>query len=128
VRNLQVIGEVSDGLAAVQNAVERVMMSRMLWRAGSLNDLVLSRSNSTHPTSTNSAPCLRREVGQTFEIRGRNRPFSTLIQFRQLIDLRVSYIWFAPAMVISLIPADPYYSLYFRHSGSSEYRVPGRAS
>jgi AraC-like DNA-binding protein len=69
---------------------------------------------------------LRREVGQKFEIRGRNRPFSTLIQFRQLTDMRVSYTWFAPAMVISLIPADPYYSLYFRHSGSSEYRVPGR--
>ncbi len=69
---------------------------------------------------------LRREVGQQFEIRGRNRPFSTLIQFRQLNDLRVSYTWFAPAMVISLIPAEPYYSLYFRQSGSSEYRVPGR--
>jgi AraC-like DNA-binding protein len=69
---------------------------------------------------------LRREIGQKFEIRGRNRPFSTLIQFRQLNDLRVSYTWFAPAMVISLVPADPYYSLYFRHSGSSEYRVPGR--
>ena len=40
--------------------------------------------------------------------------------------MRVSYTWFAPAMEISLIPADPYYSLYFRHSGSSEYRVPGR--
>jgi AraC-like DNA-binding protein len=69
---------------------------------------------------------LRREVGQKFEIQGRNRPFSTSIQFRQLTDLRVSYTWFAPAMVISLIPADPYYSLYFRQSGSSEYRVPGR--
>jgi AraC-like DNA-binding protein len=69
---------------------------------------------------------LRREVGQQFEIRGRSRSFSTLIQFRQLNDLRVSYTWFAPAMVISLIPADPYYALYFRQSGSSEYRVPGR--
>jgi AraC-like DNA-binding protein len=29
-------------------------------------------------------------------------------------------------MVISSVPAAPYYSLYFRHSGSSEYRVPGR--
>jgi AraC-like DNA-binding protein len=69
---------------------------------------------------------LRREVGQKFEIRGRNRPFSTLIQFRQLNDLRVSYTWFAPAMVISLTPSEPYYSLYFRLSGSSEYRVAGR--
>jgi AraC-like DNA-binding protein len=69
---------------------------------------------------------LRREVGQEFQIRGRNRPFSTLIQFRELNDLRVSYTWFATAMVISLIPSDPYYSLYFRDSGSSEYRVPGR--
>jgi AraC-like DNA-binding protein len=69
---------------------------------------------------------LRREVGQKFEIRGRSKPFSTSIQFRQLNDLRVSYSWFAPAMVISLIPSDPNYSLYFRHSGSSEYRVRGR--
>jgi AraC-like DNA-binding protein len=71
---------------------------------------------------------LHREVGPSkFEIRGRNRPFSTTIQFRQLNDLRVSYTWFAPAMVISSTPAEPYYSLYFRHSGSSEYRVPGRS-
>jgi AraC-like DNA-binding protein len=70
---------------------------------------------------------LRREVGPSkFEIRGRNRSFSATIQFRQLNDLRVSYTWFAPAMVISSIPAEPYYSLYFRHSGSSEYRLPGR--
>src|SRR5258708_38157389 len=69
---------------------------------------------------------LRREVGQKFEIRGRNRPFSTSIQFRQLNDLRVSYTWFATPMVISLIPSDPYYSLYFSHSGSSDYRVPVR--
>lgn len=70
---------------------------------------------------------LRREVGPSkFDIRGRNRPFSTTIQFRQLNDLRLSYTWFAPAMVISSIPSDPYYSLYFRHSGSSEYRVPGK--
>ena len=70
---------------------------------------------------------LRREVGPSkFDIRGRNRPFSTTIQFRQLSDLRLSYTWFAPAMVISSIPSAPYYSLYFRHSGSSEYRVLGR--
>jgi AraC-like DNA-binding protein len=70
---------------------------------------------------------LHREVGpQKFEMQGRTRPFSTTIQFRQLNDLRVSYTWFAPAMVISSISAEPYYSLYFRLSGSSEYRVPGR--
>jgi len=70
---------------------------------------------------------LRREVGPSkFAILGRNRPFSTTIQFRQLSDLRVSYSWFAPAMLISSTAAEPYYSLYFRHSGSSEYRVPGR--
>jgi AraC-like DNA-binding protein len=70
---------------------------------------------------------LYREVGpQKFEIQGRTRPFSTTIQFRQLNDLRLSYTWFAPAMVISSIAAAPYYSLYFRLSGSSEYRVPGR--
>ena len=69
---------------------------------------------------------LRREVGQQFEIRGRSRSFSTSIQFRQLTDLRLSYTWFATPMVISLVPSDPYYALYFRHSGSSEYRVPGR--
>jgi AraC-like DNA-binding protein len=70
---------------------------------------------------------LRREVGPSkFDIRGRNIPFSTTIQFRKLNDLRLSYTWFAPAMVISSIPAEPYYSLYFRHSGSSEYRLPGR--
>ena len=69
---------------------------------------------------------LGREVGQKFEIRCRSRPFSTSIQFRQLTDLRVSYTWLAPAMVISQIPSDPDYSLYFSHSSSSEYRVPGR--
>ena len=70
---------------------------------------------------------LNREVGpQKFEIRGRTRPFSTTIQSRQLDDLRLSYTWFGPAMVISSISAAPYYSLYFRLSGSSEYRVPGR--
>jgi AraC-like DNA-binding protein len=70
---------------------------------------------------------LNREVGpQKFEIQGRTRPFSTTIKFRQLNDLRLSFTWFAPAMVISSISAAPYYSLYFRLSGSSEYRVPGR--
>jgi AraC-like DNA-binding protein len=69
---------------------------------------------------------LGREVGQKFEIRGRSSPFSTSIQFRQLTDLSVSYTWLSPAMVISQIPSDPYYSLYFSHSSSSEYRVPGR--
>jgi len=70
---------------------------------------------------------LRREVGpQKFEIRCRTKPFSTAIQFRQLTDLRLSYTWFAPAMVISSTPSEPYYSLYFRLSGSSEYRVPGK--
>ena len=70
---------------------------------------------------------LRREVGpQKFGIRCRTKPFSTTMQFRQFKDLRVSYTWFAPAMVISAIPSEPHYSLYFRLSGSSEYRVPGR--
>jgi AraC-like DNA-binding protein len=69
---------------------------------------------------------LSREVGQKFEIRGRSRPFSTSIQFRQINDLRLSYTWLAPAMVVSQTPSDPDYSLYFSHSGSTEYRVPGR--
>jgi AraC-like DNA-binding protein len=70
---------------------------------------------------------LRREVGpQKFEIRCRTKPFSTEIQFRLLTDLRLSYTWLAPAIVISSTPSVPYYSLYFRLSGSSEYRVPGR--
>lgn len=70
---------------------------------------------------------LRREVGpQKFEIRCRTKPFSTAIQFRQLTDLRLSYTWLDPAIVISSTPSEPYYSLYFRLSGSSEYRVPGR--
>src|SRR5467141_4526381 len=70
---------------------------------------------------------LRREVGpQKFEIRCRTKPFSTTIQFRQLTVLRLSYTRFAPAMVISSTPSEPYYSLYFRLSGSTEYRIPGR--
>jgi AraC-like DNA-binding protein len=70
---------------------------------------------------------LRREVGpQKFEIRCRTKPFSTAMQFRQLTDLRLSYTWFTSAMAISSTPSVPYYSLYFRLSGSSEYRVPGR--
>ena len=70
---------------------------------------------------------LRREVGpQKFDIRCRTKPFSTTIQFRLLTDLRLSYTRFAPAMLISSTPSEPYYSLYFRLSGSTEYRVPGR--
>lgn len=70
---------------------------------------------------------LRREVGpQKFDIRCRTRPFSTTIQFRQFTDLRLSYTWIAPAMTISSTPSEPYYSLYHRVSGSSEYRVHRR--
>ncbi len=70
---------------------------------------------------------LNREVGpRKFEIQCRTRPFHTTILYRQLNDLRLSYTWFAPAMVISSISVEHYYSLYFRLWGSSEYRVPGR--
>ena len=70
---------------------------------------------------------LRGEVGpQKFEVRTRTKPFSTAMQFKQLTDLRLSYTWIAPAMVISSTPSEPYYSLYHRLSGSSEYRVHRR--
>ena len=67
---------------------------------------------------------LQREVGpQGYEIQGRTLPFLTRIQFRRLDDLILSYAWFAPAMEITSAPTEPYYSLFFRLHGSSEYRL-----
>lgn len=70
------------------------------------------------------AAVLRREVGpQRYEPQVRTAAFFTKIQFRRLHDLTLSYAWFAPAMEITSTPVRPYYSLFFRRSGSSEYRA-----
>jgi AraC-like DNA-binding protein len=73
------------------------------------------------------AALLQREVGpQKYEAQVRTRPFFTKIQFRQLRDLTLSYAWFTSAMEISSTPIEPYYSLFFRRSGFSEYRAGRR--
>ena len=71
---------------------------------------------------------LRRRVGpQKYEIRSRSKPFFAKIQFRQLSELTLSYGRIAPAMEITSTPREPYYSLFCRRYGSSEYRA-GRQS
>ncbi len=70
---------------------------------------------------------LHRDVGpQKYELLGRTKPFFANIQFRKLDDLTLSYAWFAPAMVITSTPTEPYYTLFFRLHGSSEYCVRRR--
>lgn len=73
------------------------------------------------------AAVLQREVGpQRYEIRGRTKPFFAKIRFWQLDAVTLSYACFAPALEITSTPAEPYYSLFFRRYGSSEYRVRRR--
>jgi AraC-like DNA-binding protein len=70
---------------------------------------------------------LRREVGpQQYELQGRGKPFATRIQFKQLDDVMLSHAWFAPALVIVSTPAKPYYTLFSRLDGASEYSCQGR--
>ena len=70
---------------------------------------------------------LDRFVGpQKYVIQGRTLPFLARIQFRQCVDLTLSYGWFAPAMEIISAPIKPCYTLFFRLSGFSEYRTHRR--
>jgi AraC-like DNA-binding protein len=65
---------------------------------------------------------LRREVGpQQYEIRAGSKSFAAKIQFKQLGDLMLTSAWFAPAMSIISTPSRPYYTLFFRLYGNSEY-------
>lgn len=70
---------------------------------------------------------LQRKVGPHSYTPLSTTHFLTKIQFRKLSVLRLSYGWFAPALEIISTPIKPYYSLFFRRSGSSEYRA-GRDS
>ncbi len=70
---------------------------------------------------------LKRRVGpQKYELRDRTKDFCARLQFRKLQDLMLSHGWFSPAMTITSSPDVPYYSLFFRRYGSSEYTVRGR--
>ncbi len=58
---------------------------------------------------------LQRETGtQTYELRGRTKPFSTAIQFLPLKDTKLSCAWFSSAMDITSRPTKPNYILFFR--------------
>jgi len=67
---------------------------------------------------------LRRRVGpQKYEIRSHTKPFFAKIQFRRLSELTLSYGSFTSAMEITSTPKEPYYSLFCRRHGSSEYQA-----
>jgi len=71
---------------------------------------------------------LQRDVGpQKYELQARTNPFLANIQFKKLNALTLSYAWFAPAMVITSTPIEPYYTLFFRLHGSSEYSIRRRS-
>jgi AraC-like DNA-binding protein len=73
------------------------------------------------------ASLLRQRVGpQQYDIRGSSRSFHTKLRFAELKDMQLSHAWFAPAMEITSTPVKPYYSLFFRLYGSSEYRCDGK--
>ena len=67
---------------------------------------------------------VNRDVGeQKYELLTPKIPFSARIEFRKLEYLTLSHAWFAPAMVIKSLPIRPYYTLYLRRHGGSEYRL-----
>jgi AraC-like DNA-binding protein len=70
---------------------------------------------------------LQRNSGpQKYELQGRKNPFLAKLEFKKLNDLTVSYGWFGPAMIVTTKPSEPFYSLFCRLSGSSEYTVGNR--
>jgi AraC-like DNA-binding protein len=71
-----------------------------------------------------AAALLQRDVGpQRYELQNRTRAFLAKLQFRKLENITLSYAWFAPAMIITSTPSEPYYTLFFRLHGASEYTV-----
>jgi len=73
------------------------------------------------------AELLQQKVGpQRYETRNGTKPFFAKVQFRQLSELTLSYGWFAPAMEITSTPVEPYYSLFCRRHGFSEYQTGSR--
>src|SRR5262245_2718025 len=70
------------------------------------------------------AELLRQRVGpQRYETGNGAKPFFAKIQFRQLNALTLSYGWFAPPMEITSTPEHPYYCLFTRRNGSSDYQA-----
>lgn len=74
-----------------------------------------------------AASLLQRDVGpQRYELQNRTRPFLAKLQFKRLENVTLSYAWFASAMIITSTPSKPYYALFFRRHGTSEYTARRR--
>jgi AraC-like DNA-binding protein len=61
-----------------------------------------------------------------YELQEHTNLFVARLEFKKLQDMTVSYGWFGSAITVSLKPDAPYYSLFSRLYGSSEYTVGNR--
>jgi len=61
-----------------------------------------------------------------YELLDQKNPFFAQLEFKKLRHVTISYGWFSSAMTIVLAPDEPYYSLYTRRFGSSEYTLGKR--
>jgi AraC-like DNA-binding protein len=70
---------------------------------------------------------LQRNSGpQKYALQDHRNPFVAKLEFKKLNDVTVSYGWFGPAMVVTTKPGEPFYPLFCRLSGSSEYTIGNR--